>query len=301
LSVSCFRICDALHADNAQGLSDRNVIKFHVLIYVSAVGHKSVPAAGAQVTSKHMKGSNHMPSEDDKLNEALLAYLRTELNAGRIAYQSLPVQIQGGFETQIYRFQLQDVPEPFSQPLILRLYPARYADGNARWEHTVQNALASLAYPAARAHLLCTDLSILGGAFFIMDFLPGKPLVNAPMEMVPRLLGQSHAHLHSIDPHPLVEAIHAAGIDRKVLFPEHRFNSFRDQANKFPWLDAAMAWLVKNCPPDPGKLAICHGDFHPLNILVQDGRVSGVLDWPGLMVADPVLDIAFTLSSIGPV
>ena len=48
-------------------------------------------------------------------------------------------------------------------------------------------------------------------------------------------------------------------------------------------------------PPEPERLCICHGDFHPLNILVQDGQVSGVVDWPGFKVADPVLDIANTI------
>ena len=94
-----------------------------------------------------------MPSENDRLNEALLAYLRAELDDARIAYQSHPTRLQGGFETQIYRFQLQGAPEPYAQPLILRLYPARYGTGNAVWESTIQNALAAAAYPVARAYL----------------------------------------------------------------------------------------------------------------------------------------------------
>ena len=37
------------------------------------------------------------------------------------------------------------------------------------------------------------------------------------------------------------------------------------------------------------------GDFHPLNILVRDGRVTGVLDWPGFLIADPAIDVANTV------
>ena len=52
---------------------------------------------------------------------------------------------------------------------------------------------------------------------------------------------------------------------------------------------------MQNRPSEPGRLAICHGDFHPLNILIQDGIVTGVLDWPGFLIADPALDIANTI------
>jgi hypothetical protein len=48
-------------------------------------------------------------------------------------------------------------------------------------------------------------MSILGGAFFIMDHLPGQLLVAAPPETVPGLLGKTHAELHNIDPDPLIK------------------------------------------------------------------------------------------------
>ena len=55
---------------------------------------------------------------------------------------------------------------------------------------------------------------------------------------------------------------------------------------------------MENRPPEPERLAICHGDFHPLNILIQDGKVTGVLDWGGFLISDPALDIAGTLTLI---
>ena len=41
---------------------------------------------------------------------------------------------------------------------------------------------------------------------------------------------------------------------------------------------------------------ICHGDLHPQNILVEGGRVSGVLDWPNAVIADAAFDVASTHS-----
>ena len=52
------------------------------------------------------------------------------------------------------------------------------------------------------------------------------------------------------------------------------------------------ALRVHHALPDGDVL--CHGDFHPLNILVERGRITAVLDWPGFLITDPVLDIANT-------
>jgi aminoglycoside phosphotransferase (APT) family kinase protein len=44
---------------------------------------------------------------------------------------------------------------------------------------------------------------------------------------------------------------------------------------------------------------ICHGDFHPLNILVSGATVTGVLDWPNTLVADAAYDVAGTRTILG--
>src|SRR5207253_7106912 len=45
--------------------------------------------------------------------------------------------------------------------------------------------------------------------------------------------------------------------------------------------------------PQTGAEVICHGDFHPFNLLVDGDRVS-VVDWSVGLVADPAFDLAFT-------
>jgi aminoglycoside phosphotransferase (APT) family kinase protein len=55
-----------------------------------------------------------------------------------------------------------------------------------------------------------------------------------------------------------------------------------------------MRWLESERPAEPARLAICHGDFHPHNVLSDGGRVTGVLDWPNALVADPAFDVAST-------
>jgi aminoglycoside phosphotransferase (APT) family kinase protein len=72
--------------------------------------------------------------------------------------------------------------------------------------------LAKEAYPVAKAHLICTDKSVLGGAFFIMDFLSGTPMMAAPIEAIPMILGIAHAALHSIDPGSFIIESGAASV-----------------------------------------------------------------------------------------
>lgn len=38
---------------------------------------------------------------------------------------------------------------------------------------------------------------------------------------------------------------------------------------------------------------VTHGDFHAGNVLWSRGRVSGVVDWPGVRLGDPRFDVAY--------
>ena len=230
-----------------------------------------------------------------QISEKLLMYLRGELDNPDIDYAENLKQLQGGYETAIYRFQLTGVGDEYSHPLVLRLYPQFYGSQNAIWESKVQNALADTGYPVPRAHFIYTELSLLGGAFFIMDYLPGQILMSAPLETVITSLGKTQAELHQIDPARLIAGLAAAGIHETGYRLDSRFENLRGKAQKFPWVGAGIDWLLEHRPPEPARLSICHGDFHPLNILFQDGAVTGVLDWAGFAIGDPAFDVANTL------
>ena len=49
----------------------------------------------------------------------------------------------------------------------------------------------------------------------------------------------------------------------------------------------------------PEWASIVHWDFTPDNVLVQDGRVSGVIDWEGVRAGDPRFDLV-TLAFYAP-
>ena len=234
----------------------------------------------------------------DQISERFIDYLRNELDNTMIDYDEPLTQLQGGFETSIYRFKLKGVPKDFSKPLILRLYPRFYGIRNAIWESAIQNAIAGEGYPVPRAYLTCTDMSILGGAFFIMDFLLGEPLITVPLEVVPVILGKTHAALHNVDPRPLIRSLSEQGISKNAYNLSSRLKRLKKRARKLRWIRGVIKWLKKNRPPEPEALSVCHGDFHPLNILMQNGKVTGVLDWGSFLIADPALDIACTIMLI---
>ena len=128
-----------------------------------------------------------------------------------------------------------------------------------------------------------------------MELLPGELMMAAPFETVPGMLGKAHAALHDLDPEPLIESLRRQGFDERQYRSDRGLEWLAGKASQHPWLRTAVDWLIENRPPEPAIPSICHGDFHPLNILVKDGQVTGVLDWPGFLVDDPVLDVANTI------
>lgn len=239
-----------------------------------------------------MKNSN---KGMDQISERLIAYLKDKLNNPKIDYDLQLTQLQGGFETSIYHFKLKDVQKELSKPLILRLYPQFF---NVRYvirESIVQNVIAGEGYPVPRVYFTCSNISILGGAFFIMDFLSGEPMITAPFEILPEMLGKTHATLHNIDSESLIKSLSEKGIDKKSYKLRSRLRWLKSSGRKIRWVRESLKWLKNNLPPEPKFLSVCHGDFHPLNILIQEGKVTGVLDWGDFLIADPAWDVANTL------
>jgi aminoglycoside phosphotransferase (APT) family kinase protein len=69
-----------------------------------------------------------------------------------------------------------------------------------------------------------------------------------------------------------------------------RLHGLRDLLDA-PRLEAV--WLEASSAPDwAGRRIICHGDLHPFNLLVREGRLAAVLDWGDLHAGDPARDLA---------
>jgi aminoglycoside phosphotransferase (APT) family kinase protein len=227
------------------------------------------------------------------LPRRLLTYLRHALANDRLDYASPPAPIPGGFDTDTYRLELVGAGDVIPANLVLRRFRGFGTSDRALFEHAVQNAVAETGVPAPRAPIVCTDAGVLDGAFFLMEELPGTLLVDAPQDRSSVVLGHAHAALHDVDPAPVAAALTEAGIEGWTL--DARLERLRDHASDHPWAYEPVEWLSNHRPPDPERLALCHNDFHKLNILVEGERITAILDWSGFLIADPAFDVATTL------
>jgi aminoglycoside phosphotransferase (APT) family kinase protein len=237
----------------------------------------------------------------------LLAYLRDTTGQPELAFRTPPSAISGGYDTRIFAFELKDAPAPFAGPLVIRIFQAAHHVSRALGEGAVQNALADAGYPVPRVLSIGTDPSILGGAFTIMPLAPGHTLlsdIGALVRRGPRILVDMHARLHAIDPAPVMRAVEAAGVALPPFSLEASLKALRIRAEA-PGLEGlldGLRWLETHQPPVPAARSVLHGDFHPGNILINQGRVTGVIDWPGFSIGDPAADVAVTrvLLTTGP-
>ncbi len=139
----------------------------------------------------------------------------------------------------------------------------------------------------------------------VMERLGGRPqmVIEFPaiILQVPRLITLPRRHaaamnlVHSLDAAPLAEAFAAAGIDgtprgwldrAEYVIGEYSLEGVRP----------ALEWLRANAPP-PSRVSICHGDLFGANILETRGRITGIIDWNLVTIADPAFDIGGQLAA----
>ena len=251
----------------------------------------------------HACGSTEHPAE------RLLTYLREQLQRPAVVYLRPPVRIAGGFDTRIYAFQLAHVPPDFSGRLIVRIFRETNGGQRATVEGALQNALADAGYLVPRVVEVCTDATVLGGAFILMHCVEGQTLLEAMMRpsmlwRAPRLLASAHAHLHALDPLPVLRAVEAAGVPSALASTNAMLVRLqaRTQGCGLEGLLPGCVWLAAHRPPAVGRASILHGDFHPGNVLVANGSVTGVIDWSNAGLGEPAADVATTrvVLTMGP-
>jgi aminoglycoside phosphotransferase (APT) family kinase protein len=126
-----------------------------------------------------------------------------------------------------------------------------------------------------------------------MERLPGRVLPEERMIGMAAVLVEQQRRLHALDAEPVLHAldVETPGGRAAVTFDGYLADlSRRTLAPALSELRPVSRWLVEHRPAEDARPVICHGDFHPLNILVEAGRVTGVLDWPNALVADGAYD-----------
>ena len=104
-----------------------------------------------------------------------------------------------------------------------------------------------------------------------------------------------HADLHDLptDTWPVAEAVGHAATWRLKLIREREARGDAAIGAALRRVEAAIDWCRAN-PVDP---AVCHGDFHPLNVVCDpQSRSMVVIDWTDATLDDPHADVARTAS-----
>ena len=131
----------------------------------------------------------------------------------------------------------------------------------------------------------------------LMTRLPGRPARftdGDPVE-VSRQLGGLLRELHTItfdsygyietrvtSPVPTNSEYMRRRVDRKVRSGPP---DLRDSLDRY---FAEREAAFEGCE----TAVLCHNDAHDANVLVEDGRITGIIDWENAVAADPVFDLA---------
>ncbi len=167
-------------------------------------------------------------------------------------------------------------------------------------EYRVITALAKTDVPVAKTYCLCTDDSIIGTWFYVMEYVEGRifwNLESVPMEDRPVLfdsMNDAIAKLHMVDYKKLgLEDYGKQGnyFSRQISRWSKQYEASKDK--DYPMMNNLIAWLNANIP-DNDDVSIVHGDFRANNVIFHpsEPRVIAILDWELSTLGHPLSDFA---------
>lgn len=215
-------------------------------------------------------------------------------------------QFAGGASNLTYLLSYGD------RELILRRPPAGTKAASAhdmRREYRIQESLRP-AYPyVPKMVALCTDESVMGSDFYVMERIRGTILRGR----IPPSCGLDESstrqlclsaverlvQLHQADPAQMGLADIGKGegyVRRQVEGWSERYKAAHTW--NVPSFARVMAWLSERQPQDVGS-AIVHNDYRFDNLVLapeDPTRIVGVLDWEMATVGDPLMDLGSALA-----
>ena len=231
----------------------------------------------------------------NQVSDNLLSFLSEELSDTKVDYEIAPSQLQGGYDTSIFQFKLKNVQSSLSGPLVLRVFRKPHPPKQAIMESVIHNSLVDQGFLVPFVYYACIDDKYLGNQFLIMDFLTGALLPTVFDQDTAIVLGKTHAALHNADSSQLNDDMITEGFGGRQYSIDGRIDHLLKASENLPWLEEIVYWLTENRPSDYAHPSICHGDFHPYNLLAKDGEVTAILDWSSCRIGDPAADVASTL------
>jgi aminoglycoside phosphotransferase (APT) family kinase protein len=170
-------------------------------------------------------------------------------------------------------------------------------------EYRVIKALHPTGFPVARPHVLCEDESVIGTAFYVMEYVEGRVLWDQALPGMSKrergeiwdALNQVIARLHTLDYRDLgLQEFGKPGnyIERQIGRWSKQYQA--SETERIEAMDNLIAWLPKNIPPSAATTVV-HGDYRLDNTIFHptEPRVLAVLDWELSTLGDPLADFAY--------
>ncbi len=236
--------------------------------------------------------------------QALQAWLTAHLPGfkGPLSVESF----KGGQSNPTYKLNTPDCsyvmrakPGP-----VAKLLPSAHA---IEREFTVMKALSGSGVPVAQMHALCEDESVIGRAFYIMEFVSGRVLWE---QSLPGLQNDQRRAIYT-EMNRVIAALHRTsyrqvGLDnygKPGQYIERQISRWTRQyqasvTTPIPEMDRLMAWLPQNIPSsakDDSHTSVVHGDYRLDNLIFhpEKPQILAVLDWELSTLGHPLADFSY--------
>jgi aminoglycoside phosphotransferase (APT) family kinase protein len=170
-------------------------------------------------------------------------------------------------------------------------------------EYRVLRALYGTDVPVARPYALCEDDSVIGTAFYIMDFVQGRVFWD------PSLPGMTPAERHAIfdELNRVIAALHSVDYQAVGLGDYGKPGSYLErqiarwtkqyrasETERIEAMENLIEWLPKNIPPGE-ETTLVHGDYRLDNVIFHptEPKLLAVLDWELSTLGHPIADFAY--------
>ncbi len=172
-------------------------------------------------------------------------------------------------------------------------------------EARVMAAVGETGFPVPEILGVCTDESVIGTWFYVMERVAGRIIWDATFPAVGRgeraayfeAMNGTLAQLHGVDYRGvgLEDFGRVGGYLARQLARLTRQYLDDELAGRDPNMDRLVEWLPAHIPPASDATAIIHGDLRCDNMIFHptQPRVLAVLDWELATLGDPLADFAY--------
>ncbi len=170
-------------------------------------------------------------------------------------------------------------------------------------EFRIMSALAATDVPVPKMHALCMDDSIIGTAFYLMDYVEGRVFWDPTLPALPKserqgifaAMNEAIARLHKVE----YAAIGLSDYGRPGNYVLRQIDRWSKQyraseTETIPAMDRLIEWLPLHAPASE-ETTLIHGDFRIDNMIFHpsEPRVIAVLDWELSTLGNPLSDFAY--------